>query len=295
MPRLARWASVAGAAQEQERHECVEAEILAQPWTPVTITVDGVPVEFRHTSYGERWAAISRIDQTTITIVCHGRSSGEVTLATVTDLAPHVEYAQRREREHIEQRLAEHGISWEQYRPTRSPADKARRAAVRRVVDDLTNALHRNAGAPDLASLFTEGVIGRWGDRDRYQQLLWLHTMLRPITGAGSTGDYPQFRDDGSADMRISLNHAAPSARGSDSFVILRATGRAVQARWAMPAAGSAPTEIVRSACPPWVVRRSDGTGTRWTCSLVHVALEADVNGPPRGHGDGGMGLTPER
>jgi hypothetical protein len=213
-------------AQERGRHERVEAEVLAQPWTPVAITVDGASVEFRHTSYAERWAAISRIDHTTITIVGHGRSPGELALATVTDLAPHVEYAQRRERERIEHRLAEHGISWEQYRPTRSPQDKARRAAVKAVIDGLTNALHRNAGAPDLASLFTESVVERGGGRARYQQLLWLHTMLRPITGTGSTGDYPRFRDDGSADMRISLNHAALSAHSSRSFVILSESAR---------------------------------------------------------------------
>ncbi len=134
-------------AQERDRHQRVEAEVLAQAWTPVPITVDGVPVEFRHTSYGERWAAITRIDKTTITIVGCGRWPGDVALASVTDLAPHVEYAQRRERERIEHRLAEHGISWEQYRPTRSSQDQARRAAVRAVVGGLTNALHRNAGA----------------------------------------------------------------------------------------------------------------------------------------------------
>jgi hypothetical protein len=213
-------------AQKRERNERVEAEVLAQPWTPVVITVDGVPIEFRHTSYAERWAAISRIDQTTITIVSDGRSPGEVALATISDLAPHVEYAQQRHREHIEHQLAEHGISGEQYRPTRTPQDKSRRAAVRAVVDELTNALHRNAGAPELASLFTERVVEPWGGRDRYQQFLWLHTMLRPVTGTGSTGDYPRFRDDGSADMRISLTHAAPSARGSHGFVILSATQR---------------------------------------------------------------------
>jgi hypothetical protein len=130
-------------AQQQERHQRVEAEVLDQPWTPVAITVNGVQVEFRHTSYGERWAAISRIDQTTITIVSHGRSPGEVALVIVPDLAPHVEYARRRERERIEHRLAEHAISWEQYRPTRSPQNKARRAAVGAVVDGLTNALDR--------------------------------------------------------------------------------------------------------------------------------------------------------
>jgi len=210
--------------RERERHERVEAEVLTQPWTPVAITVDGTSVEFRHTSYGARWAAISRIDQTTITVIGQGRSLDDVELAAVTDLAPHVEYGRRREREHIERRLAAHGMSWEQYRPTRSPQDKARRAAVAVVIDGLTNALHRNAGAPDLASLFTERVVERWGGRDQYQQLLWLHTMLRPITGTGSGGDYPQFRDDGSADMRISLNHAAPSARSGHSFVIMGAS-----------------------------------------------------------------------
>jgi len=212
--------------RERERRERVEAGVLAQPWTPVVITVDGASVEFRHSSYGERWAAISRIDQTTITIVGHGRLPGDVTLVTVTDLAPHVEYGRRRERERIERRLAEHGMSWEQYRPPRSPQDKARRAAVGAVVDGLTNAVHRNAGAPELASLFTERVVEGWGGRDRYQQLLWLHTMLRPITGTGSSGDYPRFRDDGSADMRISLNHAAPSAGGGHSFVIMGASTR---------------------------------------------------------------------
>jgi hypothetical protein len=213
--------------RERERHERVEAEVLTQPWTPVAISVDGISVEFRHTSYGERWAAISRIDQTTITIVGHGRLPGEVALATIPDLAPHVEYGRRREREHIERRLAEHGMSWEQYRPTRSPQDKARRAEVAVVIDRLTNALHRNAGAPELASLFTERVVEGWGGRDRYQQLLWLHTMLRPITGTGSTGDYPRFRDDGSADMRISLTHAAPSAHGGGhSFVMQIASTR---------------------------------------------------------------------
>ena len=43
-----------------------------------------------------------------------------------------------------------------------------------------------------------------------YQQVLWLHTMLRPITGSGSSHGYPRFAADGSADMRISFNHASP-------------------------------------------------------------------------------------
>jgi len=66
--------------------------------------------------------------------------------------------------------------------------------------------------------LFTDRVSEKWGGRERYQRLLWLHTMLRPISGHGSSGDYPKLQEDGSALMRISIHHAAPpTGRGNAS------------------------------------------------------------------------------
>ncbi len=200
-------------AVERERVERIEREIFEGPWGPVAIPVDGEAIEWWSTGYGGRWAAITRLGVTTISLVGQGYEPGEVGLERITDLGPHAEHARRQEGERLAPILGKLG------RPERSPEERARRASVRRAVGGLTDAMHKNAGAPDLGDLFTSSVVDAWGGRRRYRDLLWLHTMLRPITGSGTTGDYPRFNPDGSADMRLSINHApthgAQGAHGS--------------------------------------------------------------------------------
>ena len=99
-----------------------------------------------------------------------------------------------------------------------TPEQREARVAIRTVINNLISSIQRNAGAPEMASLFTDRVSEKWGGRERYQRLLWLHTMLRPISGHGSSGDYPKLQEDGSALMRISIHHAAPpTGRGNAS------------------------------------------------------------------------------
>jgi hypothetical protein len=208
-------------AQQQERHRQVRREVLSASWGQVTIPVDGTGVEFGTIRHGDRWTALSRVGHTTITIVAQGREPDEVELVTITDLAPHVDYARRQHRERIERHSAEQGLPWPTPQPRISHADRARRSAVRAVVAGLMDGLHRNAGAPELGEPFTPRVVDAWGGRDRYQQLLSLHTMLRPISGHGTSSDYPKFNDDGTAEMRVSINHAAPDGEsGRSSFTL---------------------------------------------------------------------------
>ena len=85
--------------------------------------------------------------------------------------------------------------------------------------------LDRTAGAPEPGDAFTPRIVDAWGGRERYQQLLCLHTMLRPFSGHGTSGGYPRFNDDGTAEMRVSIHHAAPTGEGgrSSAFVITSA------------------------------------------------------------------------
>jgi hypothetical protein len=198
----------AWAAAERERAQRLEREILGQPWLPVVIPVDGDDVEWWSARYGPRWAALTRLAGTTIGLVGQGYETAEVAVERITDLRPHAEHARMQEQERLARVLREHGHESLPGRPERSADDRARRASVRRVVDGLTDAIHNNAGAPDLGDLFTSRVVDGWGGRERYRDLLWVHTMLRPITGSGTTGDYPSFNPDGSADMRLSIHHA---------------------------------------------------------------------------------------
>jgi hypothetical protein len=205
-------------AEEQERRTRIQAEVLAASWRRVTISVDGTGVEFSTTRHGDCWAALSRVGHTTITVVAQGYEPGEIALVRITDLAPHVDDARRRHRERIERHLAERGRTWPAELPPIAPADRARRSAIREVVEGLMDGLDRTAGAPELGDAFTARIVDAWGGRDRYQQLLWLHTMLRPINGHGTSGAYPKFNDDDTAEMRVSIHHAAPDASGRSSF-----------------------------------------------------------------------------
>jgi hypothetical protein len=204
-------------AEEQERRNQIEAEVLAASWRRVTISVDGTGVEFSTTRHGDRWAALSRVGHTTITVVGHGYEPDEIVLVHITDLAPHVDHARRRHRQEIERHLAEHGRTWPTQPPI-TPADRARMSGVQEVVGDLMDGLDRTAGAPELADAFTPRIVDAWGGRDRYQELLWLHTMLRPVNGHGTSGEYPKFDDDGIAEMRVSIHHAAPAGEGGRSL-----------------------------------------------------------------------------
>jgi hypothetical protein len=205
-------------AEEHERRNRVQAKVLAASWRRVTISMDGTGVEFSTTRHGDRWAALSRVGHTTITVVAQGYEPGEIALVRITDLAPHVDDARRRHRQEVERHLAEHGLTWPARQPPIAPADRARRSAVREVVAGLMDGLDRNPGAPELGDAFTPRIVDAWGGRDRYQQLLWLHTMLRPVTGHGTSGEYPRFNDDDTAEMRVSIHHAAPAGGGSRSF-----------------------------------------------------------------------------
>jgi hypothetical protein len=205
-------------AEEQERRNRIQAQVLAASWQRVTISVDGTGVEFSTTRHGDRWAALSRVGHTTITVVAQGYTPGEIALARITDLAPHVDDARRRHRERIERHLAEHGGTWPARQPPIAQADRARGSAVREVVAGLMDGLDRTAGAPELGDAFTPRIVDAWGGRDRYQELLWLHTMLRPVNGHGTSGEYPKFDDDGIAEMRVSIHHAAPAGVGGRSF-----------------------------------------------------------------------------
>jgi hypothetical protein len=207
-------------ALERERAERIEREIFENPWLPVAIPVDGEAVEWWSTRHGDRWAAITRVGVTTIALVGQGYEPGEVVLERITDLEPHAEHARRQARERLAPMLAQPA------RPERSPEERARRASVRRVVAGLTDAMHNNAGSPELGDLFTPRVVDAWGGRRRYRDLLWLHTMLRPVTGSGTTGDSPRFNADGSADMWVSIQHAAVQGdRGSTAVVRLATAG----------------------------------------------------------------------
>jgi hypothetical protein len=216
----------AWSAAELERHRQVRNDIREGPWLPVEIRVDGDPSEWWSYSSGDRWAALTRIEHTTITLVGQGYDIGDIALERITDLEPHAEHARRQELERVERTMRELGHDWPIAARRRTPEERERRAEVRAAIHGLTDALHRNAGAPDLGELFTDRVAGAWGGRERYEKLLWLHTMLRPITGSGTRGDYPRLNGDGTADMRMSVHHAATDGSPSHaSFRIMATAG----------------------------------------------------------------------
>jgi len=69
------------------------------PSSPLTIDVDGAPVELRSWREGERWVAVGRAEERMITLDASGIEPQLVSLRTVTDLEPYVEGARlRRER-----------------------------------------------------------------------------------------------------------------------------------------------------------------------------------------------------
>jgi hypothetical protein len=70
------------------------------------------------------------------------------------------------------------------------------------------DALDRNAGASPIGEAFTARVVERWGGRERYERLLWLHTMLRPLSG--HSGGVSMVGDDGAVTRRLSLQHGVP-------------------------------------------------------------------------------------
>jgi hypothetical protein len=171
-------------------------------WEAIEIPVDGDPAAFDLSRLGDGWVAVGRVARTTITIVSHGYPPDEVALEVVRDLAPHVE-----------QGRAQFGA------PAQNPSEedsaaseRARAAAALGALDDLLDAIDRNAGAPAIGSVFTERVVETWGGRDRYERLLWLHTMLRPVSGW--SGGAPTLGEDGFVTMCISLRHGVPGIGG---------------------------------------------------------------------------------
>src|SRR6476646_9724487 len=119
-------------------------------------------------------------------------------------------------RERMHQMMTPEALERIAERRSASPEQREARVAIRTVIDDLMSSIQRNAGAPEMASLFTDRVSEKWGGRERYQRLLWLHTMRRPISGHGSSGDYPTLQDEGSALMRFARHLAGP-APGRDA------------------------------------------------------------------------------
>jgi hypothetical protein len=202
------------------RHRAIEEEILAEDWSVVSIPVAGESVDFSFIRRGDRWAAVSRVARTTISIVAEGYQPQDIALDTIDDLAPYVEHERARLREDVQRRMTPEAFERLAARGSVSPEQRALRAAIRTPISGLMNAMHRLVGAPEMASLFTGRVVETWGGRERYQRLLWLHTMLRPITGHGGSSEYPKMQDDGSALMRISVQHATP-ARGQNASGIM--------------------------------------------------------------------------
>ncbi len=208
----------AHAEQEHDRRRAIEEQILDQEWETVALPVDGEVVEFRSIQWGDRWAAVGCAGDTMITIIAQGYPWQDVALESIRDLAPYVEHERARMRERMQRMMTPEALGRIADSRSTLPEHRERRAAIRAIIDELMSSIHRNAGAPEMASLFTDRVTEKWGGRERYQRLLWLHTMLRPISGHGSSGDYSKLQEDGSALMRISLHHAAPPAgRGNAS------------------------------------------------------------------------------
>ena len=208
----------AHAEQEHDRRRAITDEILEQDWETIALPVDGAAVEFRSIQWGDRWAAVGRAGDTMITIIAQGYAWQDVALESIDDLTPYAEHERLRMRERMHQMMTPEALERIAERRSASPEQREARVAIRTVIDDLMSSIQRNAGAPEMASLFTDRVSEKWGGRERYQRLLWLHTMLRPISGHGSSGDYPKLQEDGSALMRISIHHAAPpTGRGNAS------------------------------------------------------------------------------
>ena len=184
-----------------------------RPWMPVEIPVDGEPFPFDLLRLGDRWAAVGRVGRTTVWAAAEGYELEDVALEQVHDLTPHVENRRKT--------FAAMGLRL----PPPEPAHiRARLAAAMVVLDGLMDALDRQAGAPPLGDAFTERVVEPWGGRERYERLLGLHTMLRPICGRGG-GGAPVVGEDGSLTKRLSLQHAVPSD-GSGTVSMTLATYR---------------------------------------------------------------------
>ena len=169
-----------------------------RPWMPAEITVDGKPVPFDLLRLGDRWAAVGRVGETTVWLAAEGYEPGDAALERISDLTPYVERRRKW--------LATMGGP----APPPEPAEvRARRGQAVAVLGGLMDALDRNAGASPIGEAFTARVVEPWGGRERYGRLLWLHTMLRPLSGHG--GGAPVVGDDGAVTKRLSLQHAVPS------------------------------------------------------------------------------------
>jgi hypothetical protein len=191
--RSARWDALSRLAADSVEVSEDDAE-----WEAVEIPVDGVPAAFDLSRLGDGWVAVGRVARTTITVVSHAYTLEDVALEVVRDLTPHVEHQR-----------AQFGA------PAQAGAaasKRARAAPALGVLDDLLDGIQRNAGAPAIGSVFTEAVVETWGGRDRYERLLWLHTMLRPVSGW--SGGAPTVGEDGSVTMCISLRHGVPGLGG---------------------------------------------------------------------------------
>jgi hypothetical protein len=151
-------------------------------WQPAMISVDGAPVEFMARHAEDQWLALARLGATTVSVSARGCELSEINLVSRIDMAAHVEHARAHERQRIDKLLTPQGrLRFEQRRQI-SPEERLRRIGVHRLVTDLTRAIMRRPDAPDLGPLFTGRVAAAWGGADRYQRMLWLHTMLRPST-----------------------------------------------------------------------------------------------------------------
>ena len=210
------------AVGEHARHRQVLDEILGREWQPATVTVAGEPHVFEAVRHGEGWGGLARIGGTTVTVVAQGREAAELRLERIADLAPYVDYARRRLREEMERRMPPEARRLFAERLAMPQAEKERRSAVRRVVARLMGALQRDAGPRRLGSLFTSRVVDSWGGRDRYEELLGLHTELRPVGGYSTRGDDPAFADDGSARFRVDLSHPLPSSEDAVAFMVFQ-------------------------------------------------------------------------
>jgi hypothetical protein len=183
----------------------------------VSIPVGGVETAFSETRLGDRWGAYGRVGRTMVSIVARGYDPKDIQLEPIDDLGPHAEHARAKLRAEIERDMTAE-MRRQRTRRTSSPDERAARLAVHTLLHDLDQALHQIAGAPKLRTFFTEVVTDRWGGSERYEQLLWLHTMLRPMSGYGTVTDTPALEPDGSAVMQISAVHATPSDGGGLLF-----------------------------------------------------------------------------
>jgi hypothetical protein len=142
----ARWGALSHVAVD-------DAHVPEGDGETVEIQVDGRPVAFDLSRYGDPWVAVGRVAGSTVTIVSHGYPLEEVALEVVRDLTPHVEH-----------RRALFGVPAQRPSEDDSAAsERARASAALGALDDLLDAIERNAGAPAIGSVFTDRVVATWG------------------------------------------------------------------------------------------------------------------------------------